>query len=326
MPTPCIRGCGPLPDAVSILIHTAPQPPEPFAQALRDVLREEVVHLSPEAALADAANVETILLWRLAPGLVASFPNLRFLAASAAGVDKILACPDLPPQLPVTRTVDPEQNLQIAQYVCAAILRQSRQQALYDEQQRVRAWKRHAIPRPADTVVGLLGLGESARCVARALLALRFTVQGWSRSPRVLDGVETHHGAEGLQAMLPRCRFLVCLLPLTPQTQGIVDARMLAALPRGAWFINVARGGHVVEADLLAAVRSGQLAGATLDVQGTEPLPAADPLWDEPRIVLTPHVASLPTPRAVAVQLAENLQRARSGLPLLRVADRNRGY
>lgn len=310
---------------MGILVQTHPQPPQPFVQALQRLLPDEPLFEDLEAARARADQVETVLLWRLMPGQLEGLPALRFLAASAAGVDKILG-PHLPPGLPVTRTVDPQQNQQIAQYVCAMVLRHVRQQSLYDAQQRDRIWKRHPVPQPADTPVGLLGLGESGRVVAGALAALGFPVLGWSRSPKSLPGVTAFHGAQGLAQMLPQCQVLVCLLPLTPDTQGLIDARLLQALPRGAFVVNVARGAHVVEADLEQALRSGHLGGAALDVQSSEPLPSDHPLWQVPGLLLTPHVASLPTAETVAAQLADNLQRARRGEPLLRVVDATRGY
>jgi D-3-phosphoglycerate dehydrogenase/glyoxylate/hydroxypyruvate reductase A len=157
-------------------------------------------------------------------------------------------------------------------------------------------------------------------------------VLGYARRPRGAGGeapppgVQAFSGPQGLYEMLPRCDVLVCLLPLTPQTEGLVDARLLSRLPRGAYFVNVARGALVVEPDLLQAIREGRLAGAALDVQSREPLPPDDPLWDEPRILVTPHVASAPDPDTVARQLLENLGRSRAGLPLLRQVDRTSGY
>jgi len=310
---------------MAVLVLTHPQPAQPFAAALVRHLPGETLFTDLETAQAQADAVEAILLWRLEAGVPQRFPALRFLAASAAGVDKILG-PALPPGLPVTRTVDPAQNLQIAQYVCAMVLRHVRQQGLYDAQQSERVWRRHPIVAPQDVQVGLLGLGESGGVVARALLALGFQVLGWSRTPRDLPGVESFAGPDGLARMLPRCQVLVCLLPLTPQTQGIVNAGLLQALPAGACFINVARGAHVDEAALADALRSGHLAGAALDVQAREPLPADDALWEVPGLIITPHVASLPSPEAVAAQLTENLMRARRGEPLLRVVDPQRGY
>lgn len=309
-----------------ILVHTHPQPPGDFLDALRHTLPGEELITTLEGALQRPEQVEAVLLWRLSEGLVPRLPRLRFIAASAAGVDRIVSCPDLPVGLPVTRTVDPQQNAQIAQYVCGAILRQHRQQALYDAQQVQRAWRRHPVPPTDQAVVGLLGLGASGSVVAHALRALGYPVLGWSRSPRAVEGVRNFIGAQGLREMLPQCRFLVCLLPLTPDTTGLLDAQRLAWLPQGAYLVNVARGGHVVDDDLVAALRSGHLAGAALDVQSREPLPPDHPFWDAPGVTLTPHIASMPTPQAVAVQLAENLRRARSGQTLLNAVDRSRGY
>lgn len=310
---------------MGVLVLTHPQPAQPFVDAIARQAPDEPLFATEDAARAQADAIDVVLLWRLEPGLVARFPALKFIAASAAGVDRIVG-PALPEGLPLTRTVDPVQNLQIAQYVCAMVLRQVRQQSLYDAQQRDRVWRRHPIPAPQATTVGLLGLGESGQAVAAALRTLGFGVCGWSRTPRSLDGVQTFDGPAGLARMLPQCTVLVCLLPLTRQTHHVVDAALLQALPRGAYLINVARGGLVDESALADALRSGHLAGAALDVQAREPLPPDDPLWDLPRLLITPHVASLPTPDVVAAQLLENLRRARRGEPLLRTVDRARGY
>ena len=311
---------------MSVLVLTQPQPPGPFLEAFARLAPHETVHADLESARAAADEVEAVLLWRLSPGVLTPFGGLRMLCASAAGVDKILSCPDLPPGLPVTRTVDAQQNLQIAQYVTLMVLRHVRRLALFEEQAAARAWRRHPVPAPADVRVGLLGLGQSGQAVARALVALGFTVMGHSRSPRACPGVETFSGPQGLEAMLARSEVLVCLLPLTGDTQGLLDARLFARLPRGAHVVNVSRGALVVEPDLIEAIRSGHLSGAALDVQSREPLPPDDPLWDEPRVLVTPHIASLPTPDTVVAQVLENLQRVRSGEPLLREVDLARGY
>ena len=311
---------------MSVLVLTQPQPPGPFLEAFARLAPQETVHADLESAQAAAQDVEAVLLWRLTPGVLAPFRRLRMLCASAAGVDKILACADLPPGLPVTRTVDAQQNLQIAQYVTLMVLRHVRRLALFEEQAAARTWRRHPVPAPADVCVGLLGLGHSGLAVAQALQAQGFTVLGHSRSPRACPGVQTFSGPEGLEPMLARSHVLVCLLPLTPDTQGLLDARLFARLPRGAFVVNVSRGALLVELDLVAAIRSGHLAGAALDVQSREPLPPEDPLWDEPRVLVTPHIASLPTPDTVVRQVLENLQRARSGQPLLRQVDLARGY
>ena len=310
---------------MAVLVLTHPQPPEPFVEELRRVLPDELVFTEVEAARAHAKNIETVLLWRLSPGVLDAFPSIKFLAASAAGVDKIIG-PALPPSLPLTRTVDLQQNQQIAQYVCAMILRHVRQHALYQSQQNDKVWKRHPISSPSSVTVGLMGLGESGQVVATALLALGFRVCGWSRSPKKILNVESFCGSAGLLSMVGYCQILVCLLPLTPETISIVNAELLAKLPHGAFFINVARGLHVVEQDLAQALQSGQLAGAALDVQGKEPMPSDDPLWDVPNLLITPHVASLPSAKEVVSQLAENLLRVRRGEPLLRLVDTRIGY
>jgi glyoxylate/hydroxypyruvate reductase len=311
---------------MSVLVLTQPQPPGPFLEAFARLAPDETVHADLESAHAAADEVEAVLLWRLVPGVLEPFRRLRLLCASAAGVDKILSCPDLRPGLPVTRTVDAQQNLQIAQYVTLMVLRHVRRLALLEEQARARTWRRHPVPAPADVHVGLLGLGHSGLAVAQALQAQGFTVLSHSRTPHACPGVDTFSGPEGLGPMLARSEVLVCLLPLTPDTQGLLDARLFAQLPRGAFVVNVSRGALLVEQDLMAAIGSGHLAGAALDVQSREPLPADDPLWNEPRVLVTPHIASLPTPDTVVQQMLENLELARSGLPLLRQVDLGRGY
>lgn len=310
---------------MAVLVLTHPQPPEPFVDELRRLLPDEQLFTDVEAARAQAHNIEAVLLWRLSPGMLDAFPSIKFLAASASGVDKIIG-PEMPRSLPLTRTVDVQQNQQIAQYVCAMVLRHVRQQALFDAQQHDKVWKRHPIPSPSSVTVGLMGLGESGQVVASALLALGFKVSGWSRRPKQILGVESFSETAGLLNMVGSCQVLVCLLPLTQHTASIVNAELLSKLPRGAFFINVARGLHVVEQDLIEALQSGQLAGAALDVQNQEPMPADDPLWAVPNLLITPHIASLPSAKVVAFQLVENILRARRGEPLLRLIDTNIGY
>jgi glyoxylate/hydroxypyruvate reductase A len=171
-----------------------------------------------------------------------------------------------------------------------------------------------------------MGLGELGGDAARHLAILGFDTAGWSRSPRQVDGVTCFHGADGLAAFLARTEILICLLPLTDATRGIVNADLLAGLPEGATFINAGRGGHVVEADLLAALDSGQISEATLDVFQTEPLPEDSPLWAHPQVTVTPHIAAFSDPRALVDQVAENIRRDLAGEPLINTVDPERGY
>jgi glyoxylate/hydroxypyruvate reductase A len=184
------------------------------------------------------------------------------------------------------------------------------------------------LPAPvtAERRIGILGLGELGTHAAGVLNRLGFPVMGWSRRPKQLDGIEGFHGNDGLAAMAARTDILVCLLPLTPATRGIVDAKLLGLLPRGAFVINGARGGHLVDADLLAALASGQVSAAALDVFTPEPLPTDHPYWSHPRVVMTPHAASITIPASAAPQVVENLHRARAGLPLVNLVDFSAGY
>ncbi len=265
-------------------------------------------------ALDDAtlASIDVVLGWRFPPGLAGRLRNLRWVFAMAAGVDKLLV-PDLAPQVVVSRMVDPGQALGIAQYVAAMVLRQVRGQPRYDAQQRTRQWLRHPMG-AAHSRVLVLGWGAIGREIGRVLQAIGFAVSAWQRS------------SGPLHAALADADIVVNALALTAQTEGLLNAAAFAAMPRGAYLVNIARGQHVVEPDLIAAVQSGHLAGATLDVQATEPMTADDPLWALPGITITPHIAGQSSPETVAAQFIAGLQALRSGAPLPNLVDRTRGY
>lgn len=261
---------------------------------------------------ATLAGVDVVLGWQFRGGIAARLTGLRWVCCMAAGVEKLLV-PELPLHVPVTRVVDPDQALGMAQYTAAVVLRHVRGLARYDGQQAARDWTRQPMAAARQRVC-VLGWGEVGREVARVLQALGLQVRGWHR-----DGTP-------LPQALADAQVVVNTLPLTPQTAGLLDAAAFAAMPRGAYLVNIARGGHVVEADLIAAVRSGHLAGAALDVQAHEPLPPDDPLWTVPGISITPHIAAQPDHATVAAQFVANLRRLRAGQPLLNAVDRTRGY
>lgn len=258
------------------------------------------------------SSVDIVLGWRFPKGLAARLTNLRWVCSMAAGVEKLLV-PDLAQHVPVSRVVDPEQATGMGQYAAAMILRHVRGLARYEVQQRERDWTRYPMAVARQQVV-ILGWGEVGREVGRQLSALGFPVRGWRR-----DG-------SSLEAALRDAQVVINTLPLTPATAGLLNAKAFAAMPRGAYLVNIARGGHVVEADLIAAVRSGHLAGAALDVQQHEPLPPADPIWSVPGITITPHIAAQPSNDKVAEQFVAGLRRLRSGEPLPNLIDRARGY
>ncbi|MHA1564581.1 MAG: 2-hydroxyacid dehydrogenase, partial [Alphaproteobacteria bacterium] len=212
------------------------------------------------------------------------------------------------------------------EYVLLAVLSYHRQAPAYHAQQQQNDWTEHFQPPAAERSVGIMGLGVMGQAAAASLAAHGFAVSGWSRGAKRIDNVRCFHGKQGLGPFLRATEILVCLLPLTSETENILDERLFAQLPTGASLINVARGAHLVEADLLEALASGQIAYATLDVFATEPLPGDHGFWRHPQITMTPHVASISDPRSVADQVIENIRRARDGETLLNQVDRLRGY
>src|SRR5712671_4587830 len=288
------------------------------------LMPELEVRVWPEVG--DPADIDYALVWRPEPGLLAALPNLKLILSLGAGVDHLLGDPQLPRHLPIVRLVDPHMTAAMSEYVALQVLRLHRRDLDYRAQQQATAWRELDQKNAADRRVGILGFGELGQDAARQLRALGFDVAGWSRSEKTAAGIACHVGAAGLPRLLARSEILVCLLPLTGETEGILNARTLALLPRGAALVNAARGAHLVEEDLLAALASGQLSGAVLDVFGEEPLPADHPFWHHPRIVVTPHVAAFTNPATAAPIILDNIRRFEAGRPLLNRVDPARGY
>jgi phosphoglycerate dehydrogenase-like enzyme len=296
------------------LLLTHSLPARPFVDAVHAIEPQlPLLEYRPGMDDADLADVEVVLGWRFPEGVVARLPRLRWVCSVGAGVEKLLV-PELPPQVQVSRIIDAEQADGIAQFVALMALRHARNLPLYEAQQRLHQWTRQPIG-ALRCHVGVLGMGTMGSAVARLLQAVGFQVSGYSR-----------HSGQSLQAVLGDSDILVCALPLTPQTEGLLDARAFAAMPRGSYLINIARGAHVVEADLIAAVRSGHLAGAALDVQRREPLPADDPLWDVPGISITPHIAAQSSPQTIALQFVQGWRCLQRGEAPHNLVDRERGY
>jgi glyoxylate/hydroxypyruvate reductase A len=230
------------------------------------------------------------------------------------------------PNLPLCRMVDPGLTSSMSEYVLAQVLKYHRTLDVYACQQRRGEW-RLTLARPAAACqVGVMGLGVLGTHAAGVLAWHGFAVRGWSRSRKRIDDVTTFAGREELDAFLADLDILICLLPLTVETEGILDAGLFARLPVGARLINVARGGHLVEPDLMAALDAGQLAHATLDVMREEPLPPDHPFWRHPSIDITPHAASYSLPETGVETVLENIARLEAGRPLLHTVDRQRGY
>ena len=309
---------------MSLLVLATSPIVEAQLAALRRIAPDEVIETDAERAR--PADVEAIFAFKLPPGLCARFPRLRFVAGAGAGVDELLAGGDIPADIPVTRSVDPAQARRMAQYVALCVLRWHRELQRYEAQQRERAWSRRVPDVESLWSVGLMGFGVLGTVVAEALHPLGYPLRAWTRTPRQHGLVTCFAGPEQLAAFLAGTRVLVCLLPLTADTRALLAAPLFARLPRGAYVVNVARGALLDERDLMAALDSGQLAGAALDVYAHEPLPADSPLWSDARILATPHIAAIPDPEAAARQVLENLARVRSGAPLRHVVERGRAY
>jgi phosphoglycerate dehydrogenase-like enzyme len=309
---------------MAILVMARPLPEAQYVEPLRAIAGPVPVWTLEDPH--DAAAVEAILAWRLKPGTLAQYPNLRVVCAVAAGVDKLLRAGDIPPHVPVTRVVDPSQCQQIAQYVVACTLRHTRELPRYAEQQAQALWLRHRPRASAQCRVGVLGLGSVGRAITQAFVPLGYPVAGWSRTPHDVPGVTTHAGSDGLAALLARSDVLVCALPLTPATRGLLCRDTLAQLPAGAYVINVGRGEQLVEADLRALLDEGHLGGAALDVFEREPPPPDNWVWTHPKVLATPHIAGEVSRAVVAEQTLEALLWAREGRPQPRAVDRNAGY
>ena len=275
-------------------------------------------------------SIAYAIVWKQPPSLLASLPNLKAIFSMGAGVDHLMASPDLP-DVPIVRVVANNLSQHMKEYVVWRVLDHHRQGLQYRTQQPERVWHEPPQPTTNDVSVGIMGLGELGRVCAQALLGLGFKVNGWSRNPRKMDGVTTWHGSDGLTPFLNATDILVVLLPYTPATEGIVDYSVLQRLRRdnaigGACLINAGRGRLQKEADILRALDDGTLKEASLDVFEREPLPAESPLWTHPRVFVTPHAAATSDPAHLVGPMLEQMAAHDRGEPLRNTVDREAGY
>lgn len=279
---------------------------------LRAALPDET--LVAERAPGDADAIDIAIVANPPPGALLGLTRLRLIQSLWAGVERLLADPDIPVQVPLARMVDPAMNEAMAQTALWAVLALQRDFFDYADQQREQRWLQHPQRRADEIAVAVLGQGEMGRSVAARLEANGYRVSGWSRRSGALEPV------------LAAADVVVNLLPLTPATRGVFDAARFAQMRRGASFVNLARGAHVVEADLLAALDAGQLQRAVLDVFDTEPLPAGHAFWSHPRITVLPHTAAQTDARSAAEIAARNVRALRAGQPIAALVDRAKGY
>jgi len=291
---------------------------------LARLMPELEVRIWPE--IGDPAEIDYALVWRPEAGLLASLSNLKLILSLGAGVDHILADPQLPCGVPIVRLVDPYMTEAMSEYVILQVLRLHRQDLDYRVHQEKGIWLELDQKNAAERTVGILGFGELGQDAGRKLKGLGFDVALWGRRQRTAEALRGYAGGAGLPVLLDRSEILVCLLPLTAETEGILNASTLAMLPKGAALINAARGGHLVEEDLLAVLASGRLSAAVLDVFRDEPLPVGHPFWHHPRIVVTPHIAAATHPPTAAPIILDNIRRFEAGQPLLNPVDPAQGY
>jgi glyoxylate/hydroxypyruvate reductase A len=282
------------------------------------------VRVWPEVG--DPGEIDVVLCWQPPPDLFSGMTRLRLVQVLGAGVDGLLrAAPALPP-VPIARLVDPVMSQRMAEYCLYATLRFHRQFDLYERQLAQARWERHLHPDPGEIGVGIMGLGAIGGAAARLLAGVGYDVAAWARGPHPDAPFPVHVGEAGLPAFLARTRILICLLPLTRETASILDRRLLEQLPRGSFLVNAARGEHLVVPHLLAALESGRLDGAMLDVFAHEPLPKSSPLWRHPKVFVTPHAAGITKPETATRAIVAQLRRLERGEPLRDLVDPARGY
>lgn len=299
--------------------------PEPWRRVLAEIAPDVNVHVWPDdAGVSDL--IDCALVWNPPPGLLVTLPNLRLIQSLGAGVDTLLSDPSLPGDVPIARVVDPLLTQCMVEYVVLHVLHHHRLMSMFARQQAQGLWREEIAPPAQRRSVGILGLGEMGAAAGRAVAALGFPVLGWSRSERTIEGITCRAGPAGFDAVVTGADILVCLLPLTAETEDILDAALFARMRAGAVLINCGRGRHLVEADLLAALDTGRISAASLDVFRQEPLPPDHPFWARPEIVVTPHVASLSNPDSAAALLVDNIRRVWAGEPPRYRVDPTRGY
>lgn len=294
-----------------------------WRRLLNTAMPEIEVRTWPE--MGDPADIEVAAVWALPPGTLAKLPNLRLIVSLTAGTDALLRDPNLP-SVPIVRAGDPTGNAMMNETTLLHVLRHHRYVPEYLRAQQLCEWIRMPVKAASERKVGVMGLGMIGLAAAKMLVSVGFQVAGWVRHSRPHTEVEIFSGRDQFNAFLTRSEILVNLLPLTPETRGIINAETLNKLPTGAAIINLGRGDHVIESDLISALNSGHLAAATLDVFPVEPLPSDSPLWRHPKITVMPHVARRLVPEELAARVCAIIKQLHAGTPFTELVDRKLGY
>lgn len=308
----------------AVLFRSENDNPDEWRDALARRIPDLDFRVWPDVG--DPAEIGFALVWKLPAGALAGLPNLKAVCSLGQGVDHLFADPDLPPAPHILRIVDPWMGQAMAEWVLLQVLRFHRQGPDYERFQREGRWVKLPAPETSTRRVGILGLGALGTEAATTIARLGFDTAGWSRTRKTIDGVTSFAGEAEFDAFLARTDILCCLLPLTPETTDIINADALAKLPKGAFVVNSGRGAQLVEEGLLAALDSGHIAGASLDVFRTEPLPQDHPFWTHPKVQVWPHVSAQTNAESGADQVAENIRRVFAGETPFNTVSRERRY
>ena len=307
---------------MSLLIAIGDRSTEALVAAIRSLDDDLDVRVWPEIGNPD--DIEFAVLWQHPPDLLDRLSNIKAVTSFGAGVEHLLTDPTLPDHLPVGRLTGPLLASHMAAFLVARVVGHWKGLDRFKQQQKQHRWAPWGPSRKPQ--IGLLGLGRMGSATTRAFQSLDLPVAGWSRSGESPSGVESFTGEQGLQRLAGISDYLICLLPLTDKTRGVLNARLFSAMKPGAVLINVGRGDHLVEDDLIPALEAGRPAEAMLDVFSTEPLPENHPFWDHRHIQITPHCASLTSDEEAAALIVSSYRRVRAGQPPLGEVDRNLGY
>jgi glyoxylate/hydroxypyruvate reductase A len=306
---------------MSVLVISPGRDPAPWVEALKKETPGINVYAYPEAH--DPEEIEYVISWKHPRGIFKHYPNLKAIASMGGGVDHITSDPEIPKNVVITRIIDDQLSEDMSDFVLALVMDDIRNISFHHS---IHTWKPIQYKRIEEEHIGIMGLGIMGSAVAQTLLKNRFNVSGWCKTPKKLAGINTYSGEKQLEKFLNRSTILICLLPLTQETENILNKELFEKLPKGAYIINVARGQHLMEYDLLEMIDKGHISGASLDVFRTEPLPQEHPFWDHPKIKITPHIASITNPNKVVHQLIDNYRRMKDGKKLINTIERRLGY
>ena len=309
---------------MSLLFIAPDRDLQSWEKAIHDIDPNIDVEFWP--AIEDKSRVQFAVCWNQPKHVLDQFPNLKAVSSLGAGADHLLSDESLPESVDICRVVSPSLVQQMKEYITAAVLNIQRNFVQYLRQNDQGRWQPHNHPLATDLQVGIMGLGELGRPTAKQLAQMGYQVSGWAQSDKKIKGVNIFIGPDELDAFLNDAQILICLLPLTDKTEGILDLDTFKQLKNNAWIINAARGEHLVDEDLIYALDSNILQGAWLDVFSEEPLPDKHAFWNRQNIIITPHIASITKPAEVAGQIVENYKRALSGMELNYTVDRAKGY